>query len=125
MRGGKTTLIVVRAVAIGVGTVCSGVAVNQIRLDRLSWPWLVAAALAAIVVAALSLVGHADRRRTNRAVAEGGGHADAGNLGRSALRATLPSNDAKAVGPGSVARAGDDYRGARHSDGPTGPLAGE
>lgn len=108
MRTSKPALVALQVVAIAVGTVCSGVAVNQLRLDRLSWPWLVAAVVSAAVVAAVSLFGAA-KRPANRAVAKGGGNADAGNTGRLPRKSPLPSNDARATGPGSVARAGDMY----------------
>lgn len=122
---GKQRRRVLLAVMGGLATVCSGVAVNRLTLDRASWPWWVAAVVMAVVATGIGLGAGGSARRTNRAAAEAGGRAHAGNRGRPVIGVEGPSNEARAVGPGSVAHAGDDYGDPRDASGIPRPPRGD
>ncbi len=110
MTGRQRSLAVLRVLLVAVGTVCGAFAVNQMTLNKSSWPWWLTALLAMLAVTALTLTSQSSQRRANRATAEGGGNASAGNRGPARDREPAPDNEARAVGPSSVAQAGDDSR---------------
>lgn len=98
-----------RLVLAAGAAVCGGFAINQMTLNGRSWPWWVAALVSAAVAAGPSVFAKPVERRTNRATAESGGHASAGDRGRFPASEPSATNEARAAGSGSVARAGDDY----------------